>query len=119
MEFPQICRSVELERPARGFPRTGGDDCAAGPGFAEHRQFPVATMWKPGGDEVVDVKGISPGWRGRRIRLSLVEGHARYLGATDFPKIETLIATGDVAFRQHSSGHTDQPNWPRLLGFLQ
>ena len=25
--------------------------------------------------------------------------------------------TGDVAFRQHASGHTDQPNWPYFLDF--
>jgi hypothetical protein len=31
--------------------------------------------------------------------------------------METLIDTGDVAFRQHSSGHTDQPNWPFFLDF--
>ena len=39
------------------------------------------------------------------------------LGTTEFPKIETLIATGDIAFRQHSSGHTDVPNWPFFLDF--
>jgi hypothetical protein len=39
------------------------------------------------------------------------------LGTSEFPLIETLIATGDVAFRQHSSGHTDEPNWPYFLEF--
>jgi hypothetical protein len=33
-----------------------------------------------------------------------------------FPKMETLL-DGDVAFRQHSSGHTDVPNWPYFLTF--
>jgi hypothetical protein len=33
---------------------------------------------------------------------------------TEFPPIETLV-DGDVAFRQHSSGHTDAPNWPVFL----
>jgi hypothetical protein len=33
-----------------------------------------------------------------------------------FPKMETLL-DGDIAFRQHSSGHTDVPNWPYFLTF--
>jgi len=39
------------------------------------------------------------------------------LGTTEFPKIETAVMTGDVAFRQHSSGHTPGPNWPVFLEF--
>jgi hypothetical protein len=33
------------------------------------------------------------------------------------PPIETALVDGDVAFRQHSSGHTDGPNWPFFLAF--
>jgi len=39
------------------------------------------------------------------------------LGTTEFPKIETPIVAGDIAFRQHSSGHTPGPNWPVFLDF--
>lgn len=39
------------------------------------------------------------------------------IGATEYPPIETLLADGDVAFRQHSYGHTDVPNWPFFLDF--
>src|SRR5262245_6156560 len=39
------------------------------------------------------------------------------LGTIDFPKIETAITSGDIAFRQHSSGHTPGPNWPVFLDF--
>ncbi len=39
------------------------------------------------------------------------------LGTTEFPPIETTLIDGDVAFRQHSSGHTDVPNWPTFLTF--
>lgn len=39
------------------------------------------------------------------------------LGTTEFPKIETAVMTGDIAFRQHSSGHTPGPNWPVFLEF--
>jgi len=39
------------------------------------------------------------------------------LGTTDFPPVETLLANGDLAFRQHRSGHTDVPNWPFFIDF--
>ncbi len=39
------------------------------------------------------------------------------LGTADFPPIETALIDGDVAFRQHSSGHTTGPNWPTFLKF--
>ena len=34
------------------------------------------------------------------------------LGTTNFPPMETGLMDGELAFRQHSSGHTDAPNWP-------
>jgi hypothetical protein len=34
-----------------------------------------------------------------------------------FPKIETMV-DGDVAFRQHAGGHTDAPNWPYFLNWV-
>jgi hypothetical protein len=39
------------------------------------------------------------------------------LGTSEFPPIETPLVDGDVAFRQHASGHTDAPNWPTFLTF--
>ncbi|MGA3019022.1 MAG: acetylxylan esterase [Bryobacteraceae bacterium] len=39
------------------------------------------------------------------------------LGTTEFPPIETPLTDGDIAFRQHSGGHTDAPNWPVFLQF--
>ena len=39
------------------------------------------------------------------------------LGTTRFPASETLIADGDLAFRQHEGGHTAGPNWPSFLNF--
>jgi hypothetical protein len=41
------------------------------------------------------------------------------LGATVFPPIETGILNGDLAFRQHSAGHTPNPNWPYFLAFAE
>jgi hypothetical protein len=39
------------------------------------------------------------------------------LGTTTFPPIETPLIAGDIAFRQHSGGHTPAPNWPTFLSF--
>ena len=39
------------------------------------------------------------------------------LGTTTFPPIETPLIEGDIAFRQHSGGHTPAPNWPTFLAF--
>ena len=39
------------------------------------------------------------------------------LGTTVFPPVETSLTNGDLAFRQHSSGHTDVPNWPYFINF--
>jgi hypothetical protein len=39
------------------------------------------------------------------------------LGTTTLPPIETPLIAGDVAFRQHSGGHTPGPNWPVFLDF--
>ena len=39
------------------------------------------------------------------------------LGTSEFPKVETGLMEGDIAFRQHSGGHTPGPNWPVFLNF--
>lgn len=39
------------------------------------------------------------------------------LGSSDFPPIETPLISGDLAFRQHSGGHTPAPNWPTFVTF--
>jgi hypothetical protein len=39
------------------------------------------------------------------------------LGTTDMPQEETALIEGDLAFRQHSGGHTNGPNWPTFLKF--
>jgi hypothetical protein len=41
------------------------------------------------------------------------------LGTTVFPPIETGILGGDLVFRQHSAGHTPNPNWPYFLAFTE
>jgi hypothetical protein len=39
------------------------------------------------------------------------------LGVTEFPKVETTLTAGEIAFRQHTSGHTPGPNWPTFIGY--
>jgi hypothetical protein len=41
------------------------------------------------------------------------------LGTAEFPPIETGLLEGDIIFRQHSSGHTPNPNWPVFLNFAE
>jgi hypothetical protein len=39
------------------------------------------------------------------------------LGTSEFPKQETALVDGEIAFRQHAGGHTTGPNWPTFLKF--
>src|SRR5262249_31730766 len=39
------------------------------------------------------------------------------LGTTEFPPVETALIDGELAWRQHSGGHTTGPNWPTFLTF--
>jgi hypothetical protein len=39
------------------------------------------------------------------------------LGITEFPPQEYEVIDGEIAFRQHSGGHTTGPNWPTFLNF--
>jgi len=41
------------------------------------------------------------------------------MGTTEFPPIETGLMDGDVAFRQHTAGHTPGPNWPVYIAFAE
>jgi hypothetical protein len=70
---------------------------------------------EPGGDSWVDAKGTFLAGAGAGPAYELLG--KKPLGVTEFPSIETLIDTGSIAFRQHASGHTDQPNWLYFLDF--
>lgn len=41
------------------------------------------------------------------------------LGTTTFPAVENGLVNGEIAFRQHSGGHTPGPNWPTFLAFAE
>jgi hypothetical protein len=67
------------------------------------------------GDGWVDAKGMFLAAAGAGPVYKLLG--KRDLGTTEFPAIETALIDGDVAFRQHSGGHTPGPNWPTFLTF--
>ena len=41
------------------------------------------------------------------------------LGTSEFPPMESSLDEGEVAYRQHSGGHTSGPNWPTFLEFAE
>ncbi len=67
------------------------------------------------GDGWVDAKGmfLAAAYAGPVYKLL----GKKDMGTVEFPPIETALIDGDVAFRQHSGGHTDVPNWPTFLTF--
>jgi hypothetical protein len=67
------------------------------------------------GDGWVDAKGMFLAAAGAGPVYKLLG--KKDLGTTEFPAIETAVIDGDVAFRQHSGGHTPAPNWPTFLAF--
>jgi peptidoglycan/xylan/chitin deacetylase (PgdA/CDA1 family) len=67
------------------------------------------------GDGWVDAKGMFLAAAGAGPVYKLLG--KKDLGTTEFPPIETSLIDGDIAFRQHSGGHTPSPNWPTFLTF--
>jgi hypothetical protein len=39
------------------------------------------------------------------------------LGVSEMPPMETGLLDGEIAFRQHSGGHTTGPNWPAFITY--
>ena len=70
---------------------------------------------EPGGDAWADSKGmfLAEVAAGPVYELLGKKG----LGTTKYPPMETTLTSGDLAFRQHSGGHTPAPNWPAFLEF--
>lgn len=82
--------------------------CAPRPVFISTGSLAVEGGW-------VDAKGmfLAGVGAGPVYRLLGRKG----LGTSEFPPEETALIDGDVAFRQHSGGHTTGPNWPTFLTF--
>ncbi|HEY6433091.1 MAG TPA: hypothetical protein VIZ17_14015, partial [Acetobacteraceae bacterium] len=63
----------------------------------------------------VDAKGMFLGAVGAGAVYGLLG--KRDLGTTQMPPVGTALIDGDIAFRQHSGGHSTGPNWPAFLTF--
>jgi hypothetical protein len=82
--------------------------CASRPVFISSGSQQVEGGW-------VDAKGMFLGAVGAGPVYRLLG--KKDLGATEFPPMETSLTEGDIAFRQHTGGHTTGPNWPTFLTF--
>ncbi len=71
----------------------------------------------PTGDGHADPKGMFMAASGASPVYELLG--KKGLGTTVFPPIETPLIDGDVAYREHSQGHTDGPNWPTFMIFAK
>ncbi len=67
------------------------------------------------GDGWVDVKGMFLAAAASSEVYELLG--KKGLGTNEFPKIETALIDGDIAFRQHTAGHTPAPNWATFIEF--
>jgi hypothetical protein len=82
--------------------------CAPRPVFISSGSPQVEGGW-------VDAKGMFLGAVGAGPVYRLLG--KKDLGTAEFPPMETALIDGDLAFRQHSGGHTTGPNWPTFLMF--
>jgi peptidoglycan/xylan/chitin deacetylase (PgdA/CDA1 family) len=82
--------------------------CAPRPVFISSGSLQVEGGW-------IDGKGMFLGAVGAGPVYKLLG--KKDLGTIEFPPMETPLIDGDIAFRQHSGGHTAAPNWPTFLTF--
>jgi len=74
-----------------------------------------STAGGPAGDGFADPRGMFMAAVGAGPVYELLG--KKDLGTDVFPPPETALIDGDIAFREHSGGHTDVPNWPAFLTF--
>ena len=82
--------------------------CAPRPVFISVGSLQVEGGW-------VDAKGMFMAGVGAAPVYELLG--KKGLGTAEFPKQETALIDGEIAFRQHAGGHTTGPNWPTFLKF--
>ena len=84
--------------------------CAPRPVFISCGSFKVEGGW-------VDAKGMFlAGVAAAPVYRLLGK---KDLGTTEMPPEEKALIDGEIAFRQHSGGHTTGPNWPTFLKFAE
>ncbi len=67
------------------------------------------------GDGWVDARGMFMGGVAAGPVYKLLGKKA--LGTTEFPPVQTALVDGEIAFRQHTGGHTPAPNWPTFIEY--
>jgi hypothetical protein len=77
----------------------------------------ISTGTKDMGDGWVDAKGMFLAAAAAGPVYKLLG--KKDMGTAEFPPVGTPLIDGDIAFRQHSGGHTSGPNWPTFLTFAQ
>jgi hypothetical protein len=82
--------------------------CAPRPVFISSGSPKVEGQW-------VDAKGMFLGGAYAGAVYKLLG--KKDLGTTEFPPIETALVDGEIAFRQHSGGHTTGPNWTTFIEY--
>jgi hypothetical protein len=84
--------------------------CAPRPVFISSGSPTVEGRW-------VDAKGMFLGgaYAGSVYRLL----GKKDLGTMKMPEMETALVEGEIAFRQHSGGHTTAPNWPTFIHYAE
>lgn len=82
--------------------------CAPRPVFISSGSPAVEGRW-------VDAKGMFLGGAYASPVYELLG--KKGLGTMTYPPEETALVDGEIAFRQHSGGHTTGPNWPTFLQY--
>jgi putative heme-binding domain-containing protein len=82
--------------------------CAPRPVFISCGSFKVEGGW-------VDARGMFLAGVGAGPVYRLLG--KKDLGTAEMPEEEMALVDGEIAFRQHSGGHTTGPNWPTFLKF--
>lgn len=84
--------------------------CAPRPVFISSGSPDVEGTW-------VDAKGMFLGGVHASPAYELVGADG--LESKEFPQLGTNLDDGDIAWRQHSGGHTTGPNWPFFIDFAE
>jgi peptidoglycan/xylan/chitin deacetylase (PgdA/CDA1 family) len=82
--------------------------CAPRPVFISSGSLQVEGGW-------IDGKGMFLGGLGAGPVYKLLG--KKDLGTRELPPVEHALTDGEIAFRQHSGGHTMGPNWPTFLRY--
>jgi hypothetical protein len=89
--------------------------CAPRPAFISGGATNGASGYASDGDGWVDARGMFMAAAAAGPVYDLLG--KKDMGTSTFPPIETALIDGDVAFRQHTGGHTPAPNWPTFITF--